>query len=272
MKKNNNPIVQAVIDKFDMVYKTTTLFLQNTKSKKNKEDKYSAIKGLLICGDAGTGKSHFVQKACIDMQKTEDVKKIKGSITAAALYVALYMYREEGKVLMLDDCDILNLGAKERSAIIDMFKAATELTKGDRLISWERAAPNPLMVANDVPNSFNYQGSIVWITNDTITDFQSKLKNHWMAIDSRFTTVPITLNKEEKLLYTIYLIEEVGMLGKSCQAKEAGYPIKIQNETINFINENYKMLNDITPRMAIKVADTIYNHPSDWKKYLQYQI
>jgi hypothetical protein len=93
-----------------------------------------------------------------------------------------------------------------------------------------------------------------------------------MAIDSRFTTVPITLNKEEKLLYTIYLIEEVGMLGKSCQAKEAGYPIKIQNETINFINENYKMLNDITPRMAIKVADTIYNHPSDWKKYLQYQI
>ena len=272
MAKELNPIVQDVNTRFEMVYKTTKLFLQNRKEKNNKNEKYSVVKGLLICGDAGTGKTHWVTKGCIDAKKTEDVKPIKGSITAPALFVALYMYREEGKVLMLDDCDILSIGTKERATIIDMLKAATEPTSDKRIISWERAQRNPLMVANDVPTSFDFQGSIIWITNDSVDSLKLKLKNHWSALDSRFITIPIDLNPQERLLYTLYLIEEIGMLGKNCQAKEGGFPIKIQNETINYLNKNYQTISEISPRMAIKIADTIYNHPSEWKKYLQIQI
>jgi hypothetical protein len=264
MKKHSNPIVEEVIEKFDQVYDLVKLFSEN---------RYSAIKGLLISGDAGTGKTHFVKKAFVDTKTTEDVKYVKGSsISAAALYVILYMFREEGKVVVLDDCDIIHKPTAERNAILDMLKGVTEITKGDRNISWERASSNPLMVANNVPNTFNFEGSIVWITNDTIEDISKKIKNHWNAIYSRFTIVPVYLNQQEKLLYTLHLIEEVGMLGKNCEGKEGGYPLIVQSDTIEYIKDNYKLLPEITPRMAIRIADTRFNFPSDWKKYVNNSI
>jgi len=49
MTKNINPVVKEVVDKFNTVHEMTKLFVSN---------KYSALKGLLISGDAGTGKTH----------------------------------------------------------------------------------------------------------------------------------------------------------------------------------------------------------------------
>jgi hypothetical protein len=264
MKKHSNPIVDEVVDKFNTVYDMVKLFSEN---------RYSAVKGLLISGDAGTGKTHWVQKAFIDTKSTEDVKYVKGSsISAAALYVILYAYRESGKVIVLDDCDIIHKSPAERNSILDMLKGATEITKGERNISWERAAPNPLMVANNVPTSFNFEGSIVWITNETTEDISKKVKNHWNAIFSRFTIIKVYLNQQEKLLYTLHLIEDIGMLGLNCQGKEGGYPLIVQSDTIEYIKENYKLLPEITPRMAIRIADTRFNFPTDWKKYVNNSI
>jgi hypothetical protein len=264
MKKNNNPIVQEVIEKFDTVYTMTESFVKN---------RHSALKGLLISGDAGTGKTHFVKKAFIDTETTEDVKYVKGaSISAAALYVMLYMYREEGKVVVLDDVDITSKSPAERNAILDMMKGATEVTKGDRNISWIKAQSNPLMVQNNVPITFNFEGSLIWITNETIDDIAKKAKNHWGAISSRFNQVKVYLTQEQKLMYTLFLIEDINMLGKECEGKEGGYSIKVQNDTIDYIKDNWKELNEITPRLAIKIADIRNNHPSNWKVLIKNQL
>lgn len=264
MTKNTNPIVQDVIDKYDTVYIMTKSFVEN---------RHSALKGLIISGDAGTGKTHWVKKAFIDTKTTEDVKYIKGaSISAAALYVMLYVYRGAGKVVVLDDVDITSKNPSERNAILDMIKGATEVTKSERNISWVKAQANPLMVQNNVPNSFNFDGSLIWITNETVTDISKKAKSHWNAISSRFNIIPVYLNSQEKLLYTLYLIEEVGMLGKDCEGKEGGYSIKVQNDTIDYIKDNHKDLNEITPRLAIKIADIRCNHPSNWKTLIKNQL
>ena len=264
MTKNTNPVVQEVIEKFDTVYIMTKSFVEN---------RYSALKGLLISGDAGTGKTHFVKKAFIDTKTTEDVQYVKGaSISAAALYVMLYMYRHEGKVVVLDDVDITNKQPSERNAILDMLKGATEVTKGERNISWVRAQANPLMVQNNVPTSFNFEGSLIWITNETIDDIAKKSKNHWNAISSRFNQVPVYLTTEQKLMYTLYLIEEIGMLGKECEGKEGGYSIQVQNDTIEYIKDNWKNLKEVTPRLAIKIADIRNNHPTNWKILIKNQL
>ena len=76
-KKDINPVVQEVVDRFDTIYTMTKSFVAN---------KQSAIRGLLISGDAGTGKTHAVQRAFIDTKTIHRVRIIKaGNITAAGL-------------------------------------------------------------------------------------------------------------------------------------------------------------------------------------------
>jgi hypothetical protein len=265
MKRTNNPIVNKVIDKFDSVYIMTKSFVEN---------RDSAIKAILVSGDAGTGKTHWVRKAIEDLKlMPEDVYYVKGaSISAAALFVILYIFREAGKLVVLDDCDIIHKSPAEKNAILDMLKGATEVTKGERKLSWIKATPNQLMRENNVPVTFDFQGSIIWITNDTIEDIAKKSKSHWNAISSRFNQIKVYLSTEEKVSYTLHLIENCGMLGKSCQGKEGGYSIKVQNDTIDYINEHWEELSEITPRVATKIADMRENYPSNWKTLVKNQI
>jgi hypothetical protein len=264
MKKSNNPIVNKVIDKFESVYIMTKSFVEN---------RYSAIKAILVSGDAGTGKTHWVKKAIEDMGLLpEDVYYVKGaSISATALFVILYKFRELGKMVVLDDCDIIHKSTGERNAILDMIKGATEVTKGERWIAWEKM-PNQLMRENNVPNKFNFEGSLIWITNDTIEEIAKKCKSHWNAIGSRFNQTKVYLSNEEKLSYTLYLIEECDMLGKKCEGKEGGYSIQVQNDTIEYIKEHWEYLSEITPRVATKIADMRTNFPSNWKTLVKNQI
>jgi len=265
MKQSSNPIVNKVIDKFQAVYIMTKSFVEN---------RYSAIKAILVSGDAGTGKTYWAKKAISDMGlDEEDVYYVKGaSISAAALFVILYLFRHAGKLVVLDDCDIIHKSPAEKNAILDMLKGACEVTKGERELSWIKAKPNELMKKNKVPVRFDFQGSIIWITNDKVEDIAAKAKNHWNAISSRFNQIKVYLTPEEKLIYTLYLIEECDMLGKSCEGKEGGYSIKIQNDTIEYIKEHWESMTEITPRVATKIADMRESFPTNWKTLCKNQI
>lgn len=264
MKETNNPIVQDVINRFNTVQKLSSIFVTGN----------SAQKGICISGDAGTGKSHYVQQAFIDTNTTEriDYNKSK-SFTAAAFYVRLFLNRNEGDVVVFDDCNIGGLTGSDKKNIIDMLKGATEMTKGERIIGWERASSNQLMKDNGVPHQFDFQGSIIWITNYKFEELKKWAGAHWEAISSRFIQVPIYLNEQEKLMYTLYLLEEVKMLeGDVCNTKEGGYSQDIVDATIKYIRSNYKDMSNITARVAAKIADTMENFPTDWEMLLENQL
>lgn len=260
---SNNPIVQDVCNRFNTVYEISKLFVTGN----------SAQKGIIISGDAGTGKSHWVYKAFEDTDTTDIVDRNKSrSFTAAAFYVKLYLNRKPGDVLVLDDCNIAGLTGKDFKDITDMIKGATEMTKGDRTIGWERANANPLMKEHGVPSSFDFQGSIVWITNYTFDQLKKKFGPHWEAIQSRFIQVPIYLNEQEKLMYTLYLVEEVDMLGKNCQTLEGGYSQEIIDETCKYLRNNFKHMSNVTPRIAAKIADTMTQFPDTWELLIENQM
>jgi hypothetical protein len=260
---HSNPVVQDVIDRFMTVYKLSKIFVSGS----------SAQKGMIISGDAGTGKSYYVQQAFVDTNTTELVNYNKSkSFTAAAFYVRLYLNRMPGQVVVFDDCGLEHLTGKDFKEVTELLKGATEMTKGQRILGWERASVNDLMKLHDVPQEFDFQGSIVWITNSSFIELATKFKSHWEALQSRFIQVPIRLNDQEKLMYTLYLLEDVGMLeGDKCQTFEGGYSKEIVSETINYIRSNYKYMNNVTARVAAQIADTMYNFPNDWKTLIENQ-
>lgn len=262
---SSNPIVQEVINNFKSIEKMASIFASPNGS---------AIKALLVSGDAGTGKTNSVMNGVYSVvDDPNDVVYLKGaSLTAAALYCKMYLAREKGKVLVLDDVDIIHKTAQELSTILDLFKSAAEMTKGQRILSWERANANGMMRELGVPMSYVFEGSIIWITNDKLIDIENKAKGHWNAISSRFNISTVYLNDQEKLMYTLFLVEEVGMLGEKCNTKEGGYSDEIIQLTLGYIRKNYRYLNEITPRIAAKIAAMIEDFPTDWEMLCDNQL
>lgn len=251
-----DPIARKVIETFEGVYNQTVNFVNNPQS---------AINGLLVYGDAGTGKSFWVKKALADTGAHQNrVEYIKGgTITAAALYVKLALNSASHRIIVLDDVDIVH--HSERNKIIPMILGAAD-TGRDRLVTWSTAKKNSLMEEHGIDFEFLFNGNIIWITNDTKETIRDRAKQWAEALDSRFNDARCVFNKEQKLQYTKFLISDVDMLGKNCvdhtyldnNVKTPGYPQAIINKAYEYLEDNYETLGEVTPRVALKIADTMY--------------
>jgi hypothetical protein len=246
-----NPIAKEVSDTFDGIYAQAISFVQNPNS---------AINGMIVSGDAGTGKTYTIKRALRNTGHQKNVEYIKGGkITAASLYVKLYLNRNKHRIIVLDDCDIIH--HSEKNQIVPMLLGAAELGQ-NREVSWETARKNPLMEEFNVPHNFKFEGHIIWITNDTRDQIAKAVKQWKNAILSRFNFAECNFSDEQKFMYTMHLVQYEDMLGANCQDYLGGYPHNIIVETIKYMSENYRQLIEVTPRQAIKVAD-ILHHNSD---------
>ena len=244
-----NPIAKEVQDTFDGIYAQTVSFVQNPNS---------AINGLIVSGDAGTGKTYTVKKALVNTKHQQNVEYIKGGkITAASLYVKLYLNRAKHRIVVLDDCDIIHHAEKRQ--IIPMLLGAVDLGQS-RQVSWETARKNALMEEHDVPHEFDFHGAVIWITNDRKQDIGKSIKQWKNAIFSRFNFAECNFSDEQKFMYTMHLVENVDMLGKNCVDFNGGYPKKVIEQTIEYMSTNYRRLVEVTPRQAIKIADIIHHN------------
>lgn len=254
--KRPDPIAKKVIETFEGVYNQTINFASNPES---------AINGLLVYGDAGVGKSFWVKKALADAGASSRTEYIKGgTITAAALYVKLALNAGSHRIIVLDDVDIVH--HTEKNKIIPMILGAAD-TGRDRLVTWSTAKKNSLMEEYGIDFEFLFNGNIIWITNDTKETIKKSAKQWAQAIESRFNDAGCIFNTEQKLQYTKYLIEHCDMLGKNCVdhkwtdatgIKVNGYPRDIIDSTYEYLEDNYEYLGEVTPRVALKIADTKY--------------
>ena len=245
-----NPIAKEVQDTFDGIYAQTVSFVQNPNS---------AINGLIVSGDAGTGKTYTVKRALRDTHHQANVEYIKGSkITAAALYVKLYLNREPHRIIVLDDCDLIH--HQEKNLIIPMLLGAVDLGH-DREVGWETTRKNPLMEQYGVPFQFAFNGNVIWITNDRKEDIGRAIKQWRNAIFSRFNFAECNFTDEQKFMYTMHLVDNADMLGANCQEFAGGYPKTIVEEATDYMSANYRSLVEVTPRQAIKIADIMHHNP-----------
>jgi len=264
-KQRISPVIKPVIESFNRVFWQTTTFANNPGS---------AMNGLLVLGDAGVGKSHYVKEALRTAGVQKNVEYIKGgTITAASLYVKLYLNRDPHRILVFDDVDLI--GHPERNKIVPLILGAVEEGK-NRDVEWSTAKKNALMQEFDVPSTFEFNGNIILITNYTHAIIAERMRQWSQAFKSRFNDVECIFTHEQKYLYTKHLLEQEDMLGAKCRVhkyehkgeKYNGYPQTTIDQTVDFIDDNYMSFSDITPRVAIKVADTIHYYSGVQQKVM----
>lgn len=124
---------------------------------------------LIICGAPGVGKTYKVMKQ-LEADGFDDAKGnlyiIKGKCTTRQLYTALYKYRKEGNIILVDDADsIVGPNADENS--INILKAAFDSTSNEkgRLVVYDIAGKLTDNEGNEIPKRFYCKCGIIVITN-----------------------------------------------------------------------------------------------------------
>lgn len=219
------------------------------------------IFGLVLFGPPGVGKSYNVFKTVERYTLAETLTgepklytTYKGYMTPPHLYKALYDAREQGQIAIFDDCDRVLLDPES----LNMLKAALDTTN-KRTIHY--ASESSFIKSNDLPTTFDFKGTVIFITNMDFDNSTSKIAEHQKAIISRCHYVDLTINSQrDKLLW----IREVTLNQEMYKSKRVKY--EQAEEILDWIESNVDSLRDLSLRTFSKVAD-LYRSPGefDWR-------
>lgn len=231
--------------------------------------KKGAVRAMIVSGAPGVGKSFGVEKVLSKHQLLADVandqklKKfeiVKGAMSAIGLYKKLYEYSDSKCILVFDDCDSVLLD----DIALNILKAALDTSK-KRTISWNTDSRS--LIAEGVPNSFEYKGGAIFITNINFQNIKSKkLQDHLAALESRCHYIDLTIHTERDKMLRIRQIVADGMLA------EYEFSTEQQAELVNFIDANKKRLRELSLRTVLKAADLIKSFPQRWQRVAEVSL
>ena len=221
----------------------------------------SKVRAMIVSGPPGIGKSYGVEKALERQNMFQDIagekrkfEMVKGAMSAIGLYQKLFKFSNRGHILVLDDCDSILFD----DVALNILKAALDSSK-KRYISWNTESR---VLANEgVPDRFEFQGSVIMITNIKFDYVRSKkLQDHLQAIMSRCHYLDLTMDTiRDRMLRCKQVLEDGEMLKDHMFSKEK------EQELIDFMWEHKESLNEISLRMITKIAD-LAKMSDDWKK------
>ena len=232
--------------------------------------KSGKVRAMIVSGAPGVGKSFGVEKVLekhdvfANVANDEKLKKyevVKGAMSAIGLYSKLYEYSGEKNILVFDDCDSVLLD----DLSLNILKAALDTSKR-RTIHWN--TDSRLLRSEGVPNSFEFKGGAIFITNINFQNIKSKkLQDHLAALESRCHYIDLTIHTEREKMLRIRQIVGDGMLDAYEFAEE-----QVQ-DLIQFIDENKKRLRELSLRTVLKTADLMRSFPNDkWKRVAQISL
>jgi hypothetical protein len=220
------------------------------------------IRAMIMTGPPGVGKSFGVEKVLArhdvfaDVAQNEKLKKyevVKGAMSAIGLYKKLYEFSDKKSILVFDDCDSVLLD----DLSLNILKAALDSGK-KRMIHWN--TDSRLLRSEGVPNSFEFKGGAIFITNIKFENVKSKkLQDHLEALESRCHYLDLTIDTEREKILRIEQIVEDGMLN------DYEFEQYTVDEIIQFIKDNKKKLRELSLRMVLKLADLKKSMPANWR-------
>jgi len=221
------------------------------------------VRAMIVTGPPGVGKSFGVEKVLskhdvfADVANDQKLKKyevVKGAMSAIGLYSKLYHFSEKKNILVFDDCDSVLMD----DLSLNILKAALDTSK-KRMIHWN--TDSRLLRSEGVPNSFEFKGGAIFITNIKFDHVKSKkLRDHLEALESRCHYLDLTIDTDrEKLLRIEQVITECGML-------DAYEFSDLDKELVlDFVKENTGRLRELSLRTVLKIADLKASMPGKWR-------
>ena len=220
------------------------------------------IRAMIMTGPPGVGKSFGVETVLAkhdmfaDIANDSKLKKyevVKGAMSAIGLYKKLYEFSDKKSKLVFDDCDSVLLD----DLSLNILKAALDSGK-KRMICWN--TDSRLLRSEGVPNSFEFKGGAIFITNIKFENVKSKkLQDHLAALESRCHYLDLTIDTEREKILRIEQIVEDGML------KDYEFEQYTVDEILDFIKDNKKKLRELSLRMVLKLADLKKSMPGNWR-------
>lgn len=223
------------------------------------------IRAMIVSGPPGVGKSFGVEQEIEKATLLDQIagrrlraEVIKGSATPIGLYQALYKYSDPNCVVVFDDCDSILLD----DVSLNLLKGALDSGK-KRKISW--LADSRILRQEGIPDSFNFQGSVIFITNLKFDKMKSqKLRDHLDALQSRCHYLDLTLDTMRDKILRIRQIARSGELFADLELTDVA-----QDEIIGFMDTNKNRLREMSLRMAIKIGQLYKSFPTKWQALAQ---
>jgi hypothetical protein len=219
----------------------------------------SIVRGLIISGPPGVGKSFGVEKILDEYDamaklagKPPRTEVVKGSMTPIGLYQTLYMNSNAGDIVVFDDCDSILFD----EVCLNMLKAVLDSGK-KRTISWK--SESAALRREGIPDRFDFKGGVIFITNVNFENVRSKkIQDHLEALMSRCHYIDLEMSSESDRFLRIEQIVNDGMLN------EYNFGDEGNAEVINFMKDNAKRLREISLRMVLKIADLKQMSEDKW--------
>jgi len=206
---------------------------------------------LIVNGPPGLGKTYSVESYLAKYARSR-FTVFAGHMSILSLYGTLCHYRAKGDVVVLDDIDSV---LKEIHGI-NILKAAMD-TKSKRRICWE--STTHLLRVMGVPSAFDYEGSIIMISNIRERS-EKKVAAHLQALKDRAFSITVAdSTRESQFRQVCFMVLKRGLLKQFALTPEQ------ELEVLSYINANLNNLERVSLRTAVKLAQLIKIDPQGWR-------
>lgn len=213
---------------------------------------HSVVNSLIISGAPGLGKSYETNLILGRINKGYVFHR--GYLKATHLFRLLWENREKGRIVVIDDCDSIFTD----ETALNILKAALEL-KEQRLVSWGSERGFVDDTGTDIPRTFTYEGSVIFLTNLPISGgVYGKTAYHMAALESRSLALDLGIRTPREILAKIKMTLRDGML------KNRGLTQVGEREILKFMEENAAQLKELSLRTAEKLAALYMLNKEHW--------
>jgi hypothetical protein len=212
-----------------------------------------SVRSLIVSGPAGIGKTYTIESS-LESANSEgfiQYEKVCGYVKASGLYKILWENREKNQVILIDDAD----SAFNDETALNILKAALDTSKR-RTISWRSEKSFADDLGNEIPKSFDFNGSVIFITNldfERLMSSTKQLAPHFSALMSRSFYLDLNLASQHEYMLRIFDVLDNSSMKETLTLNEA--ETKMVKE---FLIHNKSRMRELSLRIVTKLAGLVH--------------